>query len=72
MQRTGTPDGFSRPLSGGRRGNFKYFWLEFNSFDFVERDLVLGPIIEFRGTRRLMRGDFGMLVVVYLIWACKA
>jgi len=32
-----TPTGFSRPLSGGRRGNFKYFCLDFDPFHFVER-----------------------------------
>jgi hypothetical protein len=28
---------------------------EFNPLYFVERNLILGPIIEFRGTGRLMR-----------------
>jgi hypothetical protein len=52
-----TRPGFSRPLAGGRRGNFKYFWLEFDSFNFIERNLILGAIIELRGSWRLVRGD---------------
>src|SRR5215469_639585 len=31
--------------------------LEFYAFDFVQRDLILGAIIELGGTGRLMRGD---------------
>jgi len=37
--------------------SLKELLLKFNSFDFIERNLILGPIIEFRGAGRLVRGD---------------
>src|SRR6266478_9002416 len=39
---------FSPALRRAAR-NFKYFWLEFDPLDFVQRNLIFGPIVEFRG-----------------------
>ena len=52
-----TPEGFFSPAVRRRRGNFTYVCLEFDSFHFVERNLILCPIIELRRTGRLVSGD---------------
>src|SRR5229473_7173915 len=52
-----TPTGFSRPLSGGRRGNFKYFCLDFDPFHFVERKFLSGAIVKLGRPGRFVVGD---------------
>jgi hypothetical protein len=42
---------FFSPAVRRRRGHFKYVCLEFDSFDLIERNLILRPIIKLRSPR---------------------
>src|SRR5215469_6911571 len=45
--------------------------LDFYSFDFIQRDLILGAIIELGGAGRLMRGDLlGMFERAAILQVC--